>query len=224
MQYKIFPTNVRAMPLRCSAEEFVAEYYECWNDPKRKTGQLYELAMPFLEHWATMLNKPSSKKDLSYASMSRMLACKGDDPYEMIQSWVEQAKLKSSIKEELELLFFNRLRSLRYYPRAAAPKMAEYVIAKDFRDQLKAQVRTASVRSIDIPVPACTFSTMKVEAAHADHLLLKNIKFSPWEIYLLELIKLGMSPVEISTLTHLPRKTFSQEERYIWHKLKMKWQ
>jgi hypothetical protein len=221
--YRALPTNVRAMPLGCSPKVFVEEYFECWENPNRTTGKLYELATPLFRHWEQMLRDPNYEKDLNYVALCRRLYPLTEDPQALLKAWVVYADLKSSVKEELELLFFMRLRALKYYPKRAAPKMAEYVIAKDFRDRFKDEIIRAGNHPIDVPYPAHTFNAMVVENVHPDHLLLKNLGLDAWESYLLELLKLGMTAMEISALTHLPRKTFAEEENQIWHKLRTKW-
>jgi len=221
--YRVLPTNTRAMPLGCTAQDFVEEYFECWSNPDRTTDKLYKLVTPLFEHWERMLRDPDYEKDLNYVALCRRLYPLSEDPQALLRDWVEYADLQSSVREELELLFFNRLRALRYYPKRAAPKMAEYVIAKDFRDRLKDVIVRSGNPPIDVPPPACTFTAMEVEDVHPDHLLLKNLGLDMWESYLLELLKLGMTTMEISALTHLPRKTFANEENQLWHRIRTKW-
>ncbi|HCT51059.1 MAG TPA: hypothetical protein DF712_01240 [Balneola sp.] len=222
--YRIMPTNTRAMPLACSPQVFVNEYFKCWQDPNRATDFLYELIQPFLKHWERMLREHSYQKDLNYIALCRRLYPIANDPQTLLQKYVEHADQVSSVQEELEILFFIRLRSLRYYPKKAAPRMAEYVIAKFFRDRLKDKITHSRNHPIDIPVPELIFKLLATEDVHPDHLLLKNLGLDRWESYLLELLKLGMNTMEISALTHLPRKTFANEGNHIWHKLKEKWQ
>ena len=223
MLYRILPTDSRAMPLDCTSSEFATEYLACRQNPDRPTDHLYSLVQPFFAHWVKMLTQSDYPKDLNYIALCRRLYPRAEEPSELLGYYVSWAEQTSSLQEELELLFFERLRALRYYPKLASPKMAEYVIAMDFRNYLKDQIVRSKAFPIDIPSPEITFEALEVEDAHPDHLLLKNLGLSDWEEYLLQLLRLGMSTLEISILTRLPRKTFAKEEQYIWHRLRQKW-
>jgi|15BtaG_2_1085339.scaffolds.fasta_scaffold02759_10 hypothetical protein len=223
MYYRILPTNSRAMPLECTAETFVNEYRECWEDPERPTNNLYVLVRPFLEHWARMLEDHGYKKDINYVSLCRRLYPITESPSEMIESWCNAAQQTTSVMEELEMLFFARLRRLNYYPKRAAPRMAEYVIAKDFRDRLKDMVLRSWRHPIDIPMEAIT-SVLVTEDPQPDHLFFKTLGLNEWESYMLELLKLGRSTMEVAALTHIPRRTLLREEQYLWSQLRTKWQ
>lgn len=223
MQYRILPTNQRAMPLNCSSKEFVEEYYHCWKDHSRPTDLLYQLVRPFFTHWVQMIGTSTYTKDINYVTLCRRLYPIIENPTKMIAIWANQSLQTTSVQEELEMLFFTRLRNLNYYPKRAAPKMAEYVIAKDFRDRLKDMIVSANRRPIDIPMLAITNSFV-TEDIHPDYLLLKNLGLDAWNLYLLELIKLGLSTLQLSALTQIPRKTFSKEEKELWYQLSQKWQ
>jgi hypothetical protein len=223
MFYRVLPTNVRAMALDCTPEIFINEYFKCWTDPDRSTSQLYELVLPFLLHWERMLTQVDYQKDISYVTLCRRLYPKAEDPQALLRSWAHYAQNTTSVREELELLFFQRLRGFRYIPKQAVPEMAEYVIAKDFRDRFKDLVLYRSRRPLDIPCAAVNFDLMTVEDKHPDYYLLKSMGLDVWESYLLELMKLGMTAIDISALTHIPRKTLFGEDTQIWHQLKQKW-
>lgn len=223
MSYRILPTDSRAMPLHCTSSEFVTEYLACRQNPKRPTNHLYFLVAPFFDHWVSMFTEPSYSKDLNYIALCQRLRPREDEPLKLLQEYVDWANQTSSLREELELLFFERLRELRYYPKLASPKMAEYVIAMDFRNYLKDRIVRSAAYPIDIPSPELTFKSLRVEMVYPDLLLLKNLGLNAWESYLLQLLKLGMSTLEISTLMRLPRKTFANEEQELWHRLKQKW-
>jgi hypothetical protein len=219
MSYRTLPTNTRAMPLDCTSKTFVQEYLACRQDPKRSTNLLYTYLLPFFENWDRMISEPDYPKDINYFSLCGRLGTP-NEAIDLIKHFAQWSQRTSSVREELELLFFERLRRLRYYPKIAAPAMAEYVIAMDFRNYLKDRIVWTTCHPIDVHDLELTFET---EDLYPDHLLLKSLGFTPWEIYLLSLLKLGMTTVEISKLTRLPRKTFSNEEIDIWHKLKQKW-
>ena len=223
MLYRILPTDTRSMPLRCEPEEFAQEYHACRQNPDRPTDNLYRLVTPFFEHWDQMLRDHNQPKDINYAALCQRLVPTGETPFELLNHYVNWADQVSSVREELELLFFERLRHIRYYPTAANPRMVEYVVAMDFRNYLKNRIQYSGRHPIDIPSPELTFSSLEVEDVHPDHLLLKNLGLDAWESYLLTLMKKGLSALEIAELTRLPRKTFAQEESEIWHKLKTKW-
>lgn len=210
------------MPLTCTSKTFVTEYIACRFDPERPTDQLYALLAPFFSHWDKMFREPGYPKDLNYIALCKRLQPKRE-PTELLKNYLQWADQTSSLREELEMLFFERLRNLRYYPKLASPKMAEYVIAMDFRNYLKDRITSSIKHPIDIPSPKITFSTLEIEDAYPDYLLLKNLGLNAWEGYLLGLMKLGMNAPDISALTRLPRKTFANEENEIWLKLKQKW-
>jgi hypothetical protein len=222
MLYRILPTDSRAMPLDCTSEEFATEYLACRQNPDRPTDHLYSLIMPFFSHWERMLREPEYPKDINYLALCRRLYPQ-EEPFELLEYFINWADQTSSLREELELLFFERLRNLKYYPKLAAPRMAEYVIAMDFRNYLKDKIVSSARHPIDVPCSEITFDGLEVEDAHPDHLLLKNLGLDAWESYLLHLLTLGMNTMEISALTRLPRKTFANEENEIWHRLRQKW-
>lgn len=223
MFYRIFPTSSRAMPLKCKPEVFVTEYKACWEDPDRPTDQLYQLVRPFLQHWAIMLQGRGEIKDINYVALCRRLYPNTQNPIEMIEAWCSTAEQTTSVMEELEMLFFSRLRRLNYYPKRASARMAEYVIAKDFRDRLKDLIVKAYKRPLDLPVGAIT-SSLTVEDSIPDYLLIKNLGLNEWESYMLELLKLGRPTAEIAALTHIPERTLLREEQYLWSRLSTKWQ
>jgi len=200
------------------------EYLACRLNPKQSTNKLHALVMPFFDHWVRMLVEPAYPKDLNYIALCRRLCYKSEDPTELLHYYINWANRTSSVKEELVFLFFERLRNLKYYPKLASPKMAEYVIAMDFRNYLKDRIVSSVRHPIDIPNPELTFNSLRVEDTHPDYLLLKTLGLDAWESYVLELLKLGMNTMEISVLTRLPRKTFAKEENQIWLKLKHRWQ
>ena len=124
----------------------------------------------------------------------------------------------------MEILFFERLRNLRYFPKHASPAMAEYVIALDFRNYLKDKIIHSTKAPIDIPVEELNFKSLSTTDSYPDFLLLKNLNIDSWQSYLLVLFLMGKSSTGISSITHVPRKTFSNEETDIWHQLRTKWQ
>jgi len=209
------------MPLTVEPEVFVKEYFECWDDPQRSTDVLYEYIRPFLDNWVCMLTNPDAPKDISYISLCQRLESVGD-PIEKLQAWRDRLLCTTSIYDELTLLFFTRLRGLNYYPKKASAKMVEYVVAKDFRDRLKDLIITQARYPLDLPSGELTFGA-QVEDEHADYFLLKNLGLNDWEVYMLALIQRGLSAPEISELTHIPRRTYSREERKLWHRLRTKW-
>lgn len=220
--YKICPTHNRAMPLTASCETFVKEYRACWEDVDRDTAKLYEIVSEFISYWDNMLSRSSSTKDINYITMCRYLAPFGDPPT-LIREWSKAARLTSSVKEELELIFFSRLRRLSYFPTKASPKIAEYVIAKDFRNSLKDSIKSRPHHPIDRPEPAITFEKLAVEDPRPDHLLLKNAGLDGWESYILELLRLRTPILEVCALTHIPNRTISRDERRVWNQLNQIW-
>lgn len=223
MYYRILPTNVRSMPIGCSAEEFTAEYRLCMEDPRRSTNKLNKQIEPFVVHWEQMINVSNYPKDINYITLCKLLHAHGD-PIDILSAYKDQIKQTTSVKEELEMLFFERLRNLRYFPKHAAPAMAEYVIALDFRNYLKDRIVSATKAPIDTPVEELSFTTLLTTDNYPDYLLLKNLGIDAWQNYLLMLILMGKSSAGISSISHVPRKTFSNEEHDIWHRLKTKWQ
>ena len=223
MHYKVFPTAVRPMSLTCSSAKFVAEYRACWEDPDRNTQRLYKLAKPFINSWVHMLQTPGSKKDISFVTLCRMLEAQGKEPVSTISYWCQAVSSSSSVEEEITLLFFTRLRAMKFFPKQASAIMAEYVVAKDFRNALKDAIAKVYNNPIDLLKPGIT-SLLWVEDDLPDYLLLKNFERTLWEDYLLELFKSGYSAADIARFTHIPHRTVIREVSNLWNQLRTRWQ
>ena len=98
--YRIMPTIARAMPLLCSPEIFVDEYFKCWQDTHRATDYLYKLIQPFFKHWEYMLRKCDYQKDLNYIVLCRRLYSSAGNPQILLREYVEYADQVSSVQEE----------------------------------------------------------------------------------------------------------------------------
>jgi hypothetical protein len=212
MKLKVLPTEVRSMPLNCEPEVFIAEYKACFYNPERPTNYLYQLVKPFLLHWAKMLLDSNYPKDINYISMCKRINCK--DYTKAIRKFVYHCQRTTSVIEELEIIFFTRIRSLRYFPTNAGPKMAEYVIASDFRNYLKDRINAVYHQPVLVSDNNIEFQQEEIKT---DFLLHKNFVLTPWQRYLAFLNISGMNPYEIHSLTKMCRKQISRDLEKICH-------
>lgn len=220
--YRVLPTHTRSMPLYVTPEQFTQEWRLCWEDPGRDPSLLMEMFKPMLQHWFLLLSSKNYPKGLNYIALCRSLESEmpGTTAQEMILTWIRETEILSSVLEELQLIFLEQLRGMRYYPSNAQPVMAEFVFARDFRYRLKKKILRTHRRAIDVVSQGNSFDEDWMVDNHPDYFLIKNLGLSQWQGYLLLLISKGNTPVDMARLTHIPRETIYYEEKEIWSRLK----
>lgn len=220
--YRVLPTHTRSMPLSVAPEEFTQEWKLCWEDSSRDLDLLSQMFKPMLRHWFELLTNKYYPKDLNYIALCRSLESEvpGQTAQRIIHTWVHESQLLSSVIEELELIFLEQLRSLRYFPTNAQPVMAEFVLGRDFRYRLKNKILRTHRRAIDVVSQGNSFNEAWAVDDHPDYFLIKNLGLDQWQGYLLLLISKGQTPVDMARLTHIPRETIYYEEKEIWSRLK----
>ena len=122
--------------------------------------------------------------------------------------------------DELTYIFIEHVRNANYFPTFANPIIAEYIVARDFKLRLKRVIESKSMSHIDNLVFETNFDMFYTVPNYPDWILLRYMKLTSWQSYLFMWMQTGYSTVEISKIIHIPRETFSPEERHLWHLLK----
>lgn len=222
-EYLTLPVNVRPMPLKVSSEVFTNEWERCWRDEGSDLTKLHRMVRPFLLHWEAMLTRPEYPKDINYVTLCRLVSPDSvERALNLIDSWVRAATQSSSVYEELEMLFVERVRTLNYFPGFAKPLMAEFVIARDYKLALRHKIvaiLTQAGAEITYGMDPQDPSLIPTSHPFPDTLLVKNLDLDPWESYLLELVRRGCALKDMEALTHIPTEHIFYEEKAIWRKL-----
>lgn len=217
LRHRVFPVNQRSLPLKVTSKVFIDEWRECLKDKKRSLNTLWQMLTPAFDHWEAMF-LGNAKKDIGYASMYMSLKSRNRG-YDVLENWIEQTTLISSIRDELQTVWLLTIKRMRYFPWLAKPKMAEYVIARQFIFRMQDHIDGNSKRRIETVPLESKHDVESYEDSHPDYLLLKNSKLSDWELYLLTLTIEGLAVLDIANTCHIPRETFYYEEKKIWKKL-----
>ena len=219
---KIFPSDIHALHLEVPIEEFIFEWKACIADKKRDLSRIIEILEPYLQHWKNLLTDEYYEKDVQYATLYQRLTETDGFSYDLISLWIESTDLD----RELRYIALEVLRnSNQYYPKAARPKMVEYVFAYPYRAYLrkyiKAQLRAECIAFVDDETILAREAT---EQGQPDVFIIKSAGSNRWEEYLFYLISNGFTTMEIAEVVRLPRETFYYEEREVWEQIKILWQ
>ena len=223
MAYIVLASKTRPMPTAGNSAKLVAEIKLAWENPKEPPIALFSKLQPWFEHWSKMLKEPSYKKDINYITMCRRIEFQRNAPgNEIISEWVKHIEIdmERNLINELQFIFLEFLRLLKYFPTFASNLMTEYVVARGFKERLQARIallhRVETVRFNADVLEAVLYSTPE----YKDHLLLKNMHLSSWENYLMQLMQEDLNSYQIAEISRIPRKTFEPEENNLWNRLK----
>lgn len=179
---------------------------------------LVRMAEPAIKHWEQLLTRTTTP-DINMVSLCARLGASAEVALSKIDKWIKWAQNTSSVKEQLWYIFIEHVRHANYFPTYANPVMAEYVIARDFKNKICVDIKRSTVQRVDYELYENNFD-IGFTPRYPDYLLIKNLKLDRWETYLLWWIKNRRSPLEAARSTHIPFDTFKKEERYVWHLLK----
>ena len=180
---------------------------------------------PVFDRWEHFLLRKNYDIDINFLTLCRMLSADPDLALSKIDNWIEWAQSSSSIKEELQLIFLERVRKIKYTPDIASDKMVEYVVARDFKRALHHHIRAINrLRYRDCLFHADIFDEIEIEAytEEVDFWVLDRIKSNKWNSYLFHLISEGYTSVQRSELTKIHRRTLYNEEKKLCQLLKPK--
>ena len=220
--YKHLPTSTRPLPLAVSSKTFTDEWLLCIGDYQKDLTSLLLMMEPVFIYWEKQLTREIIEDDINFLTLCKLISKEPEEALAKIKRWRSWVKSNSDIKSELQYIFIERVRKLRYKPTFAQPLMVEYIVAKDFKLGLYHHIRyilrlvdrdaiyNVEEREFDIAV---TFDL-------PDYLLLQNIGLNIWQSYLFHLIKQGYNSITRSVLTKLHRRNLYNEERKIWLRLK----
>lgn len=224
--YKVLPTNTRPMQLEVTSEEFALEFKTALSSPDSDVTKLLEISQPHLDKWEQQLTGYTTEKDIGYVTLCRLLSPDSSNKaLEMVKCWVMWAKSSSSIREELQYLFLQRIRKFKYHPSLARPVMVEYIVARDFKLGLRHFILYVyRKQGRDALFRADQTDTIDILYAEEppDYLLLENTGLNQWQSYLLHLIVSGDNSITRAKLAHYKRRNLYREEQKIWQLLNKK--
>ena len=223
--YKTFPTNRRPLPLEVDSSSFVSVWKACAKNKNSNLTALMQMMEPVFDRWEHFLLRKNYDIDINFLTLCRMLSADPDLALSKIDNWIEWAQSSSSIKEELQLIFLERVRKIKYTPDIASDKMVEYVVARDFKRALHHHIRAINrLRYRDCLFHADIFDEIEIEAytEEVDFWVLDRIKSNKWNSYLFHLISEGYTSVQRSELTKIHRRTLYNEEKKLCQLLKPK--
>ena len=223
--YKKVSTSTRPLPLKINSEEFAKEWLKCVSNKSADLSSLLEMMHPVFDTWKKQILFKENIDEINFTTLCRLLSSKPNKALEKIDLWANWVENNSSIINELQYIFLERIRKFKYKPTSAKPIMVEYIVARDFKlgiyHHMRKILRLINRDAIynledkyDFEI-AITFKT-------PDYLLLKNIGLTPWQSYLFYLLKQGYSSTARSKLTKLHRRNLHKEEKQIWLLLKRK--
>lgn len=217
--YKKLPTNQRPLALNVESKIYVEEWRRCWEDKNRDMTNLVTMAEPAINTWAAMLTREQAP-DINITSLCAFLDPDPTEALAKIDDWITWCNTHTTVKDQLWYLYIKHVRTANYFPSFANPLMAEYVLTRDFKFQLKEDIKKAKVRYyVEEPYDP-KFTQVGYTPTHPDYLLIKNLGLTNWETYLLWWVGNGLTYRHAAETTHIPFDTLRRELRYIWHLLK----
>tara|TARA_B100000700_G_scaffold278126_1_gene326022 strand:+ start:78 stop:752 length:675 start_codon:yes stop_codon:yes gene_type:complete len=215
-------TKSRPLNLSVKPEEFAQEWLTCITDNKSDLTSLLKMMEPAFLHWTKVL-KEERIDDIFVVALAQMLDKNPKEAKKKISNWVEWSQDNSTIYAELQYIFIERVRKIKYKPVLAKPFAIELLVAKDFRIGLHSQIRSKN-RLIDRE--ALYHEQQKdfdiaVTFTLPDFFVIRNIfKANRWSSYLFHLITQGFSSVKRAELTKTKRRNLYTKEKEIWDSLK----
>jgi hypothetical protein len=196
------------MPLEVTSIEFANELKACFENRDHDATKLLKIVDPFLIYWSN--NLIEKKRDIHMVSLLRLLSPSIEESIAMINAWTEGITGTHSLYEELQEVFLEELRNMKYWPAQAKPIMVEYVVALAFKRRLKDLIKCYR------PVPIVYYDLQETSVDNTDWFLLKVIKQNPWYQYLIESLLRGYNAPTISEITHISEDTIRNDMRELW--------
>lgn len=208
------------MPLQCTEVEFYDEWEMCWRDEHRDTTKIYQMIKPFIQRWATHLRHPEGALEVNFVSLMGLIQSNGD-PFALIKNWVEVSDLKSSVEEELTLLFFERLRNYRFIPKLKEKRhKGEFLVARDYKLFLRNRIR-------DCWTATHSRKPIRFEEAYEpeypDWFIVASLEADPWKCWVVDHV-LGDQREQLLATMNWSNKQFTTEVEKICQPLKKRLQ
>lgn len=205
-----FPTLI------VDSETFVEEWRACWQEREKPLDKLMLMAEPVFKYWEQLLTNPPANPDVNLISLINLLHHDPIESVNIIEHWLID-EIKDSLIHELQYIFINHVRTAKYFPKFASPKIAEYVIANDYKKRIKQCI--ASHKKLILYMDQPPIEKLIHIENHPDYYLLDRVYLDKWRSYLLKWINTGKSTSEISKEIKIPRETFYPEEKELWQLL-----
>ena len=223
--YKTLPKNIRSLPLTVDGRVFSKEWLKCIDEPESDLTKLIDMMKPVFIHWENKLLLLDLSDDINYLTLCKLISIDLEEALSHINTWIEWAQNTSSIREELEYIFIQRMRKFKYKPALARPAMIEYIVARDFKLGIHHHMRSINRlvnRDALFSAEGLENNDIIDEVDFPDFFLLDTIKQNNWDSYLFHLIKNGYTSTERSQIVKIHRRNLFKEEQQIWHLLKQK--
>lgn len=223
--FRILPKNQKPLSLKTNSQSLVQEWKSVCLDKRSDLSKLCKLIEPSLQTWANILTTGKYYKDINTYTLARLLSPSIDLSHKMIHAWINEVETTSSLMDELNLLFIERVRAVKYIPKAKSDLIIEYVIARDLKLALKDKIVQYWNKRINFSAfeRYCnyTFSQTHYDKL-PDYYLLNIIKQDYWMYYLCCLLHEGYTSIQRSDLTKIKRQNLHREEKQLWHLLRSK--
>jgi hypothetical protein len=223
--YKKLPTNQKPLIASPDADEFAAEWKAKCVNKKSDLTRLYELILPTFKAWEEMLVSGSYSKDINIFTMVRLLS---SDPHisdMKIKAWIKETKIKSSIVDELTMLFMTTMRRYRFVSQTNSSNMVEYIVIRDIKFALKDLINSSWAR-VKHRKSFGYYLKGEYEDSYyqelPDYFLLYILRKDRWLNYLSTLILEGYTTYERSDIVQIKRQNLFAEEKKLWLLLKDK--
>ena len=132
--YKELPKNVRPLKLEIDSSDFIKEWSNCIEDKSSDLTNLLLMIRPAIAHWKKLLTGSISRIDINFITLCRLIdPSNPNKALKIIEDWLKWVNENSSLDDELTYIFIERTRKFRYSPKLASSRMAEFIVARDFK-------------------------------------------------------------------------------------------
>lgn len=222
---RTLPKNQKPLSSDTDTSALVAEWKSVCLDHTSDLTNLYKIIKPSLLHWEKVLKSGRYIEDINIYTMLKLLSSDLEKGTRILKTWVAETQRTSSIVDELTLVFVERMRSVKYIPRANSDRIIEYVIARDLKFGLKDHILSfwaSYSRQRQTAAQKYALEDTEYYDKLPDYYLVDTIRKDYWLYYLCSLIYEGYTSIQRSELTHIKRQNLYREEKELWHLLKSK--
>jgi hypothetical protein len=220
--YRVFDVNVRSLPNEIDTEEFLTTWKSVY-DKEQPLRTLLPVVKPFFDYWIMLAKDPTISKNINYSTLYQMLEGRGLDPRETLNYWIDSSE---DPYVDLTYLLYDQFLKMYKYPTRAAPNMAEFVIAMDYRRRLGKFLRNImwfrKKRFVDISPDEYIMYLVAEQTEMPDYLAIDLIhnSLNSTEKYLYELINRGVHGKMFERYTRRHYNFSYKKVEALWNKVK----
>lgn len=222
---RTLPKNQKPLSNDTDTSALVAEWKNVCLDKKSDLTTIYQIVRPALLHWESILKSGNYIEDINIYTLLKLLSSDIKRGLKILKTWVTEIERTSSILDELTFVFIERIRNVKYIPRANSDIIIEYVIARDLKFGLKDHILSfwATYRRNNPSIKTdIEVEDLEYYDKLPDYYIIDTIKKDYWLYYLCSLIYEGYTSIQRSELTHIKRQNLYREEKELWQLLKSK--